>query len=779
MSASPSEISSPHQADREMISMLADSARDFCARSLPVDRLRALRGKVPAFDKAQFGAMADLGWLGVSVPDTFGGMGLGVVGATALSRELGKVAAPEPFIETAVEAVSVLVDLNADSATVEALVAGELVVVAALQETAPEYLPNGIVMPDGHTVRLTGEIDAVPLGRDADAFIVPALVEDELACCLINIDALDLEIEPRLLADGSSNGRLKFSGATARLIGVGDNVNEALSRVRAIVTIAAASYQLGLAESMLQMTIEYAGTRHQFGQAIGAFQSLQHRLVDCYIDVRLADAVLTDRIASAASESDLPALQAIASRAAQRVGETVVRITREAIQIHGAIGYTDECDVGLFANRAIAHAARFGRADFHLAQIVQLSAGIESPLVFDQSEDRVDDALEPPHGDWNALDNETFRKVVRQWHTANYPDSLKNLRTRARWHECRDWYEKLYRRGFAAPGWPAEHGGMGLAPDKLLIFIEERERLGVIRTPDQGIIMVGPLLMEHGSPEQQDYYLPKALSGEHIWCQGYSEPNSGSDLASLKTSAVRDGDEFLINGQKIWTTMAQDANQMFCLVRTDPSAKPQAGISFILIDFATPGITVRPIRNIAGDEEFCEVFFDDVRVPCTNIVGDLNDGWTIAKALLGFERFFIGSPKFCRNALSRVAELAHARGLANDPVTVERYMRFKLSVDALESLYKEFADLIRRGDVPGADISMLKIVASEIFQSLSEFILDLGGAGAAQVDGITATGISIDTLHPWYNARPTTIYGGSNEIQRNILAKAVLRLPSR
>lgn len=779
MSASPSEISSPHQADYEMIGMLADSARDFCSRSLPVDRLRALREKVPAFDRAHFRAMADLGWLSVGVSEARGGMGLGVVGATALARELGKFAVPEPFIETAVAAASVLVDLKADSATIDSLIAGESVVVAMLHEIGAECLPNAVTNPEGCTVRLTGEIDAVPLGPDADVFIVPALLEDELACCLINVDAPDLEIKPRLLADGSSNGCLKFSGATARLLGAGHSATRALSRARAIATIAAASYQLGLADSMLQMTLEYVGTRHQFGQAIGAFQSLQHRLVDCYIDVRLADAVLTDCVALAASESDLPAFQSLASRAAQRVGETVLHITREAIQIHGAIGYTDECDVGLFANRAIAHSARFGRADFHLTRIVQLSGGIDTTQVVDHGEDRVDETLEPPQGDWNALDNDTFRKVVRQWHTANYPDSLKNLRTRARWHECRNWYEKLYRRGFAAPGWPTEHGGMGLAPDKLLIFIEERERLGVVRTPDQGIIMVGPLLMQHGSPEQQDFYLPKALSGEHIWCQGYSEPNSGSDLASLKTSAVRHGDEFVINGQKIWTTMAQDANQMFCLVRTDPSAKPQAGISFILIDFATPGITVRPIRNIAGDEEFCEVFFDDVRVPCTNIVGKLNDGWTIAKALLGFERFFIGSPKFCRNALSRVAELAHARGLAKDSVTVDRYMRIKLSVDALECLYKEFADLIRRGEVPGADISMLKIVASEIFQDLSELILDLGGAGAAQVDGIDLKGDNIDTLYPWYNARPTTIYGGSNEIQRNILAKAVLRLPSR
>ncbi len=224
--------------------------------------------------------------------------------------------------------------------------------------------------------------------------------------------------------------------------------------------------------------------------------------------------------------------------------------------------------------------------------------------------------------------------------------------------------------------------------------------------------------------------------------------------------------------------MAQDANQMFCLVRTDRDAKPQAGISFVLIDFATPGITVRPIRNIAGDQEFCEVFFDNVRVPCANLVGRLNEGWVIAKTLLSFERFFIGSPKTCRHALARVAELAVARGLAQDAVTVARYTRFVLDVSALESLYKVFAEQIKRGEEPGADVSLLKIFASETFQRLSEFVLDLGGEGAAQIDGVDTPDGALDALTSYYNSRPTTIYGGSNEIQRNIIAKLVLRLPS-
>lgn len=792
----------------DILNMLADVAREFCTRSLTVDRLRALRGTSPAFDRAQWRAMADLGWLGVVVPESSGGLELGTQGAAILCRALGVVAAPEPMIETAVAAATLCAEVCANECAtdgvnddlVSALLNGSSVYVAALGSVDGDAFAHVHATGDKSATCVTGTLQAVPLGMDADSFIVPAMLGHDPAWLFVERDATGLTAETKLLADGASNARLTFNNCDARILLTGPAAHAAGQAARVAAELAASAYQLGLADTMIAMTIDYVGTRRQFGQAIGSFQSIQHRLVDAYMALRLADAVVTECAAGVdAGARDDDALR-LASRARQRSGEALLLITRESIQLHGAIGYTDECDIALFANRALVIAARYGRPDAHVARIVGLRDGITLPS---ESSGTADTTLaiadrNPAAGDWNAIDNDTFRGIVRSWHTLNYPPELKNLHHRVRWAECREWYERLYRRGFAAPGWPLEHGGMGLAPDKLLIFIEERERLGIARTPDQGIIMIGPLLMKHGTSAQQAHYLPRALSGKHIWCQGYSEPNAGSDLASLQTTAVREGDDFVINGQKIWTTMAQDANQMFCLVRTDANAKPQAGISFVLIDFATPGITVRPIRNIAGDDEFCEVFFDDVRVPCNNLVGRLNDGWSIAKALLGFERFFVGSPKTCRNALSKAMALAVARGTARDPVTVDRYTRFELDVEALESLYKAFADLIRRGEVPGADISLLKIYASETFQRLTEFALDLGGETGVQVDGAeteiapgiepriepgieSGTAVSpetIDALYAWYNARPTTIYGGSNEIQRNIIAKLVLRLPT-
>ena len=380
--------------------------------------------------------------------------------------------------------------------------------------------------------------------------------------------------------------------------------------------------------------------------------------------------------------------------------------------------------------------------------------------------------------DWNAMDTEAFRAEVRAFFQQHYPEHLRYPKRRLRWDEIRPWTLKLAAHGWLAPSWPARHGGMGLAPDKLIAFIEEQERHGVARAPDMGITMVGPLLIQHGTDAQRAHYLPRILACQDIWCQGYSEPNSGSDLASLRTEAVADGDDFIVTGQKIWTTLAQDATHIFLLVRTDKAAKKQEGISFLLADMKSPGITVRPIRNIAGAEDFCEVFLDKVRVPRANIVGELNKGWTIAKALLGFERIFLGSPKQSQYALSRVEEAAAALGLLDDPVFSDRFTQLALDVADLGTLYARFVEQVKRGEALGPEVSMLKIFATETYSRLANLLVEIAGASGGTPGDVPTDGGTIDVLTTFYNARPATIYGGSNEVQRNILAGAVLQLPS-
>ncbi len=378
----------------------------------------------------------------------------------------------------------------------------------------------------------------------------------------------------------------------------------------------------------------------------------------------------------------------------------------------------------------------------------------------------------------NALPDDDFRLQLREFFESAYPDELRHQLRRFRWSEIRDWTQTLHQKGWIAPNWPLEYGGMGLDASKLVIFMEEQERAGVGRAPDMGVVNVGPLLIKFGSTEQKQFYLPKILSFEHIWCQGYSEPNTGSDLASVQTRAVLEGDEFVVNGQKIWTTLAQDATHMFALVRTDPNVKKQAGISFLLIDLRVAGVTICPIRNLAGHEEFCQVFLDNVRVPRDNLVGEINQGWTLAKALLGFERIFTGSPKRCQYVLGRLELTARQRGLFNDQGFVDRFAQVSADVADLSAAYRRYVEVIKQGGTLGTEVSMLKIWATETLQRIADLMFESSGEYSSIPGDHDMGGEKVDLVSPFFTARWVTIGAGSSEIQRNLIARNVLALPS-
>ncbi len=379
--------------------------------------------------------------------------------------------------------------------------------------------------------------------------------------------------------------------------------------------------------------------------------------------------------------------------------------------------------------------------------------------------------------DYNAMDEGTFRRMLRDFIAAECPPHLINQARRVRWDEAREWFLKLSGKGWLAPAWPVEHGGMGLNVEKMLAYHDEFDSAGVARHPDIGIVMLGMLLVRFGTEAQKAYYLPRILSGEDIWCQGYSEPGAGSDLAALRTSAVLEGDTWVINGQKIWTTLAQDSTDIFILARTDPAAKKQQGISFFLARMDAPGITVRPIKTLAGDEEFCEVFLDNVLVPKDNIVGAVNDGWTMAKALLGFERLTHGSPKFAQMALLRLEAMAKALGVFRDPAFAETYSRLALDVADLTATYARFAETLKTGGALGPEISILKLWGPDLYQRISEFMMDVAQEHGTAVGPTALGGDHFDPLGYYFLSRPTTIYGGASEIQRNILAKSLLGMP--
>lgn len=324
------------------------------------------------------------------------------------------------------------------------------------------------------------------------------------------------------------------------------------------------------------------------------------------------------------------------------------------------------------------------------------------------------------------------------------------------------WQDVLARHNWLAAGWPTEFGGPGFTPTQRYLF---EQAYGATYAPPPvqfGITMVGPIIYTYGNAAQKERFLPDISRNKAWWCQGYSEPGAGSDLASLRTTAVRDGDAYVVNGQKTWTTWAQWADWMFCLVKTDLTVKPQAGISFLLIDMKTPGITIRPIRTIDGDTEINEVFLDNVRVPAENLIGAEGQGWTYAKVLLEHERFIMSGSSRSRRDLDALRAL-------DDGQFAERFRQLDVELLALEYLELRLLSTMNAGQNPGPRTSALKIRGTEIAQAISLLRLDMARAWAAPLP---------DILHnaeeTWLNLRKLTIWGGSNEIQRNVMAKVVL-----
>jgi len=387
-----------------------------------------------------------------------------------------------------------------------------------------------------------------------------------------------------------------------------------------------------------------------------------------------------------------------------------------------------------------------------------------------------------------------FRDEVQVFLAQNLPAALKDRSDRGlhvRKEEMIHWQKALFAKGWIAPNWPEEHGGPGWSLTKKYIFNHEYFLSGAPQVSPFGISMVGPVIYTFGTDEQKAEHLPAILATDKLWCQGYSEPGSGSDLASLKTKAVRDGDHYVVNGQKIWTSWAHYADMMFCLVRTKSDGKPQEGISFLLIDMKTPGLTVRPIIGIDMEHSLNEVFFDDVRVPVANLIGEENKGWTYAKFLLGNERNTIARVARSKYQLNRLKEIAGRQpagaGSLLDDVDFKRKIA-QVEIDLMALEYSELRYLSH--DIAGKKLtgepSILKIKGAEIAQTIKGLLIEaLGPYGLAydtdeamsqRNDGPVGPdhvhGIMADNLYQ----RAATIYGGTNEIQRNIIAKAMFGL---
>ncbi|MEZ5701679.1 MAG: acyl-CoA dehydrogenase family protein [Burkholderiaceae bacterium] len=391
-------------------------------------------------------------------------------------------------------------------------------------------------------------------------------------------------------------------------------------------------------------------------------------------------------------------------------------------------------------------------------------------------------------------EEEAFRVEVQTFLKEKLPDHLQNkvkrgLRlSRA---DMAEWHSILNERGWLANHWPEEWGGPGWSAVQKFMFEHECALAGTPRIVPFGVGMLGPVLIKYGNEAQKRHWLPRILSGEDWWCQGYSEPGAGSDLAGVKTTAVRQGDHYIVNGQKTWTTLGQHANMIFCLVRTDRDAKKQEGISFLLVDMNSPGVEIRPIITLDGEHEVNEVFFTDVKVPVENLVGQENKGWTCAKYLLTYERTNIAGVGFSVAGMEKLKALASrvvhkGKPLSQDPMFAARMARVEIDLENMKTTNLRVIAAVAGGGVPGAESSMLKIRGTEIRQEILSLMRRATGPYALPyIEEAMSDGYAGETFGPegantaaaaYFNYRKLSIFGGSNEIQKNIISKMILGL---
>ena len=730
----------------DMLGKLLDTQNEWEARR------HRLAGEAPDRMKL-WSVLAEQGILGAAFPEAEGGFGGTMRDLAVVMEEVGRRLVVEPVLATAI--CGRILQAGGKSDEIAAIVAGERSFAFAHSEGFDPFALPATVASADH--RLNGRKVAVRHGDVAGALIVSATFEGAARCFLVESDANGIERDSYRLIDGSSAATITFTDTPSQLIAGSDALNNAL--VWGLTGLA--TEVTGITAALNEATFAYLRTRKQFGVTLSTFQALQHRTADMFAaaeEVRNLCGRAIDAIDTGAGGAG--ALASAAKALADACGK---RIGHEAVQLHGGMGVSDELHISHHMRRLAAIRAELGSADLHRARFAALD---------------VADA-----------DQSAWRSEVRQFIKGHLPADLARKGELGLMIEKDDyvrWQKILREQGWFAAAWPVEHGGAAWDLEKQLTFVQEAALSNAPMISPYGVNMVGPVLYTFGDEAQKAKYLPGILSNETWWCQGYSEPNSGSDLASLKTTAVRDGDHYVVNGTKMWTTEAQWADMMHCLVRTDKDAKPQRGISFLMIDMTTPGITIQPIVTIDGQHHVNQTFFDDVRVPVENLVGGEGQGWTIAKFLLSNERVAIADTGPKLRLLAQIkAMLATVPGSPTRQLLAHKLADAEIQLLALCAMEEEYVTMwAGGGSKEGPQASILKIRGTEILQLLSEIALEIEGPmGAAHDAGdlhrdpaakfSPAQNASL-IAHQYLYGRCWSIFGGTNEVQRNIIARSLL-----
>lgn len=753
MAVSLDALSSASELDE-----LRNMVRNVVAKHLPLDQMR--HADPASARQTGWATLAELGLLGIAVPEQYGGSGAGLAEQAVVSEELARELGAMPFLPTVCLGAETLLASGDDAVCAEllpGLVAGELTATLAEGTARAERR--------GQSWVLTGDFHHVPDGADAQVVLLAA--ETDGGPTLYAVTGPDGVHRERLSTLDGTRGLadLRLVSAPGRQVGAAGAAGPALARVRLRASALLAAEQAVLAERCVALTKQYLLDRRQFGRQIGGFQALKHRLADATVRAELCAGsawYAIRQLAGGAADAEFAVRVAAAA-----CGDAAVQNAAEMIQLHGGIGYTWEHFAHLYLRRAKANQYLFGTPSVHRNRL--------GTAVAENRSTATETVSAVTQGGSPALDD------LRRWLADNLTDEVANDHTAplpgAKYSpERQDWYRRLGEAGWATPTWPTEYGGRGLGRDDGGAAVEELRRRGVDRPEEDfvGVWLAGPTILQWGTDEQRDTYLRPLARGEHRWCQLFSEPGAGSDLASLSTSAVRiDDDRWLVNGQKIWSSFANTADFGLLMARTDPALPKHAGITYFLLDMRTPGVEVRPLRQMTGDAEFNEVFLTDVVVPDSARLGPLNAGWKVGISTLMQERNSLtGPPVVGPGVADQLIAEAVASGAWQDADVRDRLQHMLVDERALQSA--SFRASVAADRDPGAIDSIRKLVSADLHERAGRIRIDL--RPELTIGWPADTGMPSGT-RSFLEMKKYCIAGGTSEIQRNIIAERVLGLP--
>lgn len=755
--------------------LLAEQARRLLAEKSSYDRLRALIDDGAEWDEPLWRSLAELGFLGTSIDEEFGGLGMGAADQAVIAEELGRANAAIPFfssIALAAEAISLAGSEEQKQRWLPSLASGETVACFAYAEGNDEFAPDriGTEFSDG---KISGAKSPVADAGIANLAVVTAKdAAGDIVLAIIDLSGDGIE-KKRLESfdELRAHYALSFDGADAEVLSEGNAATVSALLDRAAVQ--ASHEAIGGAEACLEMARDYAMDRSIFARPLASYQAIKHKLADIKTRLELARSMAD--YAAWVADNDPAALPAAAASARLTAIAAFEAAARENIQVHGGIGYTFEANCHFYYRRERTLSLSLGAREYWANRLVEA---------------RPDDGAAAEAVDAGSQESESeaaFRQQASQWLAENASEfefaSGEKVEDSRHAEVARRWQKRLHEGGYAGMLLPEEIGGRGNTLMEALIFAEEEANYNVPRGPFTkiGLNMALPVIIKHGRPDQIDTFVGPTLTGEMTWCQLFSEPAAGSDLAGLRTKAVRDeaSGDWIVNGQKVWSSWAHLTDWAILIARTDPSLPKHKGLTFFLLDMKTPGVETRPIRQISGEHDFNETFLTDVRIPDTNRIGEIGDGWACAMTVLMGERLGSGgSPG--EGGINQLIELAQdvKRGNGNaldDPFIRTRLAEFLAEEQAEAQFQAKLRSMVARGENPGALAGIVKLAASARLQNSSGFAMEFRGPGGVAHDPDDAASARIWEKYIWSTAM--RVAGGADEVLRNQISERVLGMP--